>query len=383
MSNGSTKSKRPLIVGAVVLAALVAGGLWLLLKGPKPATPGATPKPVAAGTGAGVKVEVREEPVIYKAVGTLRSRDQVELSPRIVARIVDISARSGDRVTKGQALFKLDDSDLSAAVAQARERVKGARTGVTGAQARVREAKAALDLTDQELKRAQELSSGTGVVSKAELDRAVSAQRRATEAWNQALEGQRGAEADLAGAEQALRQAEATLEFAVIRSPMDGLVAERLADPGDLASPGRILMRVFDPSRLMLEAPVRESLAPAVKLGAKAPIEIPALGRTFEGEVREIVPSVDAGSRTFLVKVCVGMDPALYPGMFGVLSLELGKEKALLAPEKLVSRTGQLEVVKVLREGREEKRLVRTAPAAGGMRRVLSGLEEGAVMVAP
>jgi len=383
MSDATKKSKQPLIVGGVVLVVLVVGGLWLLLSGPGPAAPAGTPAPVVEKPSHLVKVTTQEEPVIYKAVGALRSRDQVELSPRIVARIVDIAARSGDRVTKGQVLFKLDDSDLSAAVAQAQERVKGARTGVTAAQARVREAKAALDLADVELKRAQELSTGTGVVSKAELDRAVSAQRRATETWNQALEGQRGSEADLAAAEQALRQAQATLEFAVIRSPMDGVVAERLADPGDLASPGRILMRVFDPSRLMLEAPVRESLAPMVKVGSKAPIEIPALGRTFEGEVREIVPSVDASSRTFLVKVCVGSDPALYTGMFGVLNLELGREKALVAPEKLVSRTGQLEMVKVWRDGRVEKRLVRTTPAAGGMRRVLSGLEEGALMVAP
>ena len=105
------------------------------------------------------------------------------------------------------------------------------------------------------------------------------------------------------------------------------MVAERLADPGDIASPGNKLLRLFDPTRLMLDVPVREGLVTRIKLGERVYFHVDALGTNLTGEVREVVPSVDHGSRTFLVKICIGEAPALMPGMFGVLQLPIGTRR--------------------------------------------------------
>jgi HlyD family secretion protein len=316
--------------------------------------PGRTPLPGVAGGARTIAVEAATLPVIYRAVGTVRSRTQIDLAPRIVARILEIPVRSGDRVAKGDILLKLDDKELASGVRQAGQHA--------------RQAQAALDLATTELDRARKLIA-SGAITQQAFDQTDSAFRQASAAAQAATD--------------ALRQAEAVLGYATLTSPIDGVVAERLADPGDLASPGNIVLRLFDPTRLMLEVPVREGLVTRIKLGEQAPFHVDALNTNLTGEVREIVPSVDPGSRTFLVKICISNAPALMPGMFGVLELPTGTRRALTLPADCVQRIGQLEYVRALLDGRPRQVLVRTVPATDGMVEIVSGLEAGMTVLAP
>jgi len=268
---------------------------------------------------------------------------------------MEINVRSGDRVKKGDPLVRLDDAELAAAVAQTTEHVLQAR--------------AALELASTELARTRILLAG-GNATQQSFDAADTAFRQAQAAAQAATETK--------------RQAEAVLAYATMTSPMDGVVAERLADPGDLASPGNILLRLFDPTRLMLEVPIRENLAARIKIGDRAPFRVEALGTSFTGDVREIVPAVDPGSRTFMVRICIGEAPALVPGMSGVLELPLGTRPALTVPATAVTRVGQLEYVTALCEGQARQVLVRSVPAGADRREIVSGLAAGmAVRTAP
>ncbi len=315
--------------------------------------PGRTSLPGAAGGAATLTVQSVEVPVVYKAVGTVRSRTEIDLSPRIVARIQEIKVRSGDRVTKGNVLVKLDDAELTSGLRQVAEHV--------------RQARAALDLATTEQERARKLLA-TGSISQQAFDLADSNARQARAAFEAATEAQ--------------KSAEAVLGYATLVSPIDGVVAERLADPGDIASPGNILLRVFDPTRLMLDVPVREGLVTRIKLGEQVPFHVDALNTNLTGEVREVVPSVDPGSRTFLVKICINETPALMPGMFGVLQLPIGTRRALTLPANCVQRVGQLEYVRTLLDGQPRQILVRTVPAADGKIEIVSGLEAGMQVLA-
>ncbi len=341
--------------------------------------PGLAPLPPDESEALGTHVVAASAvPRVYTAVGTVRSRDKVELAARVLARIVEVAVRSGDRVAKDDLLVRLDDTDLRAAALRGEAGLAAAQAAVEAARERVNEAQAAYDLAATERGRMRELQK-SGVASRQQLDEAESRYRQTRSAVNQALGAQRRAEAEVAAAAQQLRQAEAILAYTVIRSPIDGVVAERMVDPGDLASPGTLLLRIFDPKRLLLEAPVRESLVREIAVGAAVPFDVPALGRTFAGEVREIVPAVDPRSRTFLVKICLGESDELMPGMFGRMRLPLGTESAILVPAAAVLRTGQVEYVRVRDEGEARTRrvLVRTAEAPDGQRRVLAGLEPG------
>jgi len=360
------------------LAALAGGSMLVLLAlwqagvfVPGKIAPGHTSVSAPPFSGTPAVVEETEVPRMEYATGTVRSRDEVEVSARIVARVVEVRVRSGDRVDEGEVLVKLDDTDLAAARQEAAEAV--------------RQAEAALDLAAAELKRMQGLYQ-RDAVPRQRLDQAVAEHRQARALHSQAT--------------QALRRAEAMLSHATLRSPMAGVVSERLADPGDMAQAGRDLLRVFDPDRLLLEVPVSESLLPRLELGRPVSFRLHIVPGAFSGTLEEIVPSVDPGSRTFIVKVCIteslktaeerGESPRrLVPGMSGVLALSTGTRRVVTVPEAAVARIGQMETVRVLEDGQARLATVQTIPlpetfqGAGAYREVLSGLEAGQTVLAP
>ena len=293
-------------------------------------------------------------PLMYYTVGTVRSRDEIELSPRIISRITQITRRSGDSVKTGEILVQLDDSDLKAAEREAAENLKVV--------------KSALRLAITNYKR-QKLLLARNVIPK--------------KTFEEAEQGLRASMAREKAALQALRQTQANLSYATIKSPMDGIVSDRMDDPGDLASPGNIIMKIFDSNRLMLYVPLRESLVKSVKIGDKIKFNVESLKRSLTGAVSEIVPAVDPGSRTFLVKICIKENiKGLMPGMFGTVELKLGSEKAYIVPSSALTRIGQLEYLTVIRDNEATKILVRTiAGQKAGELRIVSGIDSDTEIV--
>jgi RND family efflux transporter MFP subunit len=385
-SKPTHSGRRKLLIAAaavIVLALLVLYQTGAFV--PNKVPPGRTPRDgetEPADRYREITVRAEEVPRIYKSVGSIQSQDQVEVSSRIVARVTAVEVRNGDRVEEGDLLVKLDDTDLQAAVRRARSQVESAKAAIDSARERVNAAQARLDLATVNLKRMRDLYKERAI-EEMRLDEAESEFRQAQAAFSEAQQREKATVSELAAAQQSLRGAEATLAYASIRAPMDGIVAQRLVDPGDLASPGTILARLFDPRLLRFEVPVRESLVKAVTIGDTVPLDVPALEKSYAGEIREIVPDVDPRSRTFMVMVCLGEYPELVPGMYATLRLKLGTEQALLIPEAAVSRVGQLEYAAIRTESGPRRVLIRTRPAQGGLREVVSGLEEGMRVLVP
>jgi RND family efflux transporter MFP subunit len=344
--------------------------------------PGRTEEHAAAPAARTLTVVATNIPVVYTAVGTIRSRTDVQLAARIVGRILTVTVRAGDRIRAGDTPVTLDDAELRTGVSQAKERVAGAQAGLASAAERIVQARSALDLATAEVDRYRKLAAQK-MTSQQALDAAEDAYRQTVSRMSQAEQGQLAAQADARAASEALHQAETVVGYASIVCPMDGVVSERLADPGDLATPGNTLLRIFDPTRLLLEAPIREGLVTRVKVGDTLPVTLDALGRTLRAEVREIVPSVDAGSRTFLAKLCLPQTEGVMPGMFGTVALIVGERQALLVPEGALVRAGQLEYVNVVTGEKSTRVLVRSAPADAGRVEILAGLQAGDGVVLP
>lgn len=288
------------------------------------------------------------ETAVEHASGTVMSSTQTTVSAKILARIESIEVVAGSVVQKGELVVTLDDRDLAARLAEAREELRAAR--------------ARFDLAGRERERTRKLSEAK-VASEEQLDQTRSAFFVAR--------------ADVSGAEQRVADAEVAVSFAEIRTPVTGRVVERLAEPGDMASPGVPLLRIYDPSALRLEVPVRESLAVSLTVGQDLRARIDALDETFEGRIEEIVPFAEPGARTLLVKVRLPENARLFAGMFGRLEVPAGEKVQLLVPEAAVTRIGQLAFATIVDgEGRAERRWVTTGrPAENGLIEVLSGLE--------
>jgi HlyD family secretion protein len=316
-------------------------------------------------------------PITYKAVGTVHSRDSVDLAARIIARIVEVKFREGDRVKKGDVLIRLDNTEYLAATAQAKEQVKAAQASLKAAGENIKSNQATLAFAKSENERNIKLFKEK-IIAKKQVELTASNYNQAIAAWNQAIQSQSAASANLAAAKQALWKIETILSYATIKSPMDGVINERLVEPGDLANPGKILLKIFDPTRLQLEVPVREGLVRKIKIGDKVPFDVGALQQDFIGQIKEIIPSVDPGSRTFLVKIAISNSGQLVPGMFGTIYLPLGSKPALLVPKQAITAIGQIETVEVVKDNKSQRTFIRTVSCKDkAMRQVISGLKSG------
>jgi HlyD family secretion protein len=343
-----------LLAGAVVLVLLI---LWM--SGtfvsdrihPGKVQPTAQHAPPAATTTARL-AEVAE---IYEAVGTVRPRTETRVESQVTAKIVRILARPGSKVAKGATLIVLDNRELTSRRDQARQALNSAL--------------AARDQAASQHRRIMALFEEKAVTSQ-ELERTDS-ERLQTQAAVRRVRNM-------------LEEAEIALGYAEIKALDNAMVVERLADPGDLAFPGKPLLLIRTSGSLRLEALVREGLISTMRPGRELLVSLPALGAQdalIQGMVEEVVPSADPRTRTFLVKVALPALPGLYPGMFGRLMVPVKTRPAVVVPSGAIRRVGQLETVRLLDGETWRDVFVTTGqprPDAGlEMVEILSGLDGG------
>lgn len=356
--------------------------------------PGSVPLP-ADPTPAGTAETATVIPVTdwYEAVGTVRPRTETRVEAQATGKILKILVRPGDRVRRGDDLAVLDSRELSARRDQAGQALRSAVSAKAQAQEAIASAKAAYTKAEAQYRRMQELFRQNAVTSR-EIEGAEADFLQARASLRQAEDGLRAADAAVLQARKVVEESEVALSYTTIKAYEDGEVAKRLAEPGDLAFPGKPLLILQTTGSLRLEAFVREGLISEVRPGTELGVSITALdpmesGRrqtgdsaAIRGVVEEVVPTADPRTRTFLVKVGLPDIPGLYPGMFGRVFVPMGTRQTVALPETAVRRVGQLETVRVLRgEGDSahwEHIHVRTGRRLkSGLVEILAGLSGG------
>jgi RND family efflux transporter MFP subunit len=338
----------------VVLLAFVGAGvvlmMWLAGKfSPKVLATVQSPGSSERGiSGRAVAVRQIRIPRIESSVGTIRAVHETTIGSKLLARVVEAQLKAGQKMHEGDVLVRLDDADLQA-------KLKQALAAVTSAEATHAQA-----LRDE--KRHSDLLK-SNAVSRQECEKTATAVRSSA--------------AELHRAEEVVNEVRATLEWATVRAPMDGIVIDEKIDVGDLVRPGQVLVTLFDPKRMQLVASVRESLAHRLQVGQKIGVEIEGIDKQGAGTISEIVPEAQAASRAFQVKVTGPCPPGIYTGMFGRILIPLDEEPVLVVPRLAVRNVGQLELVDAVEQGRSTRRTVRTGRVFADDVEVLSGLKEG------
>lgn len=367
----SRRQLAPWIGRGAVLFGFVAGVIvimfWLSGRFSPKVPEGALPDAAAGARLAGEPARVLPVtlPLTESAVGSIRAVHEIAVGSKLLARVVEVNIKAGQQVQAGEVLVRLDDTDLQAKLAQAKAAVNSAEAVQVQAAA------------DEE-RGASLLQSNA--ISRQEYDRAVAALRTA--------------EAELQRAQQTVKEVQATLDWATIRSPIDGTVIDKKVDAGDMVTPGQLVVTLFDPTRMQLVANVRESLTRQLRVGQKIGVRIEGLDKECGGTVSEIVPEAQASSRAFQVKVTGPCPDGVYSGMFGRIIIPLGAEQVLAIPRLAVQQVGQLELVQVVEGSSVTQRAIRTGRYLGDVEgpdgqpladqvEVLSGLRSGEQVVAP
>jgi len=371
-------SRRGLWIGlgiAVVIAVLLAAG-WLLLGRDKGVEVRTAPV-VAIGTDAG-------STSVLDATGYVVARRMATVSSKITGKVLDVRIEEGQSVEEGQVMATLDPVDADAQRKLSESQLAAARSQAGSVQAQLDEAESSAarlaTLVKQQL------------VSKAQYDQAI-AQRDSLRA--QLRTAQRNIE--VYGDQLAI--AGNGYDNTIVRAPFAGVVIAKAAQPGEIVSPlsaGGGFTRtgigtIVDMDSLEVEVDVGEAfigrvqpkMAVEATLNAYPDWKIPA-------EVIAIIPTADRGKATVKVRIALkAKDARIVPDMgVRVSFLEAAKPasdntpKGVRVPAAAIVSRGKSELAFAVNDdGTVESRELRTGPAMGDDRQVMSGVSAGELVV--
>ncbi len=297
------------IVAALVLL-LVAGGVVRALSARKAqqaaVEQAAAPKAqsvVELATTDVVKAEQRDLQRGLPISGSLKAVSSAFVKARIAGELQALTLREGDAVKAGQVVARVDATEVRARLKQAQEQADSAKAQIEIAQRQWNNNKALMD---------------QGFISKTSLDTSLNTLT--------------GAEANHKAALAAVDVARKGLDDAVLLAPISGVVAQRLAQPGErVAIDGRVI-EIVDLSRLELEATLSAADSIEVRVGQEATLQVEGSNRPIAARVARINPSAQAGSRGVLVYLALTDTQGLRQGLFAQGLLATGKTSALAVP---------------------------------------------------
>ncbi|MBT2326037.1 efflux RND transporter periplasmic adaptor subunit [Variovorax paradoxus] len=296
--------------------------------------------------------------------GTLKAVDSAFVKARVAGELVGLTLREGDTVAAGQVVARIDPVEYQSRVRQAQEQADSARAQAEVAQRTYDNNKA---LVDQ------------GFISRTALDTSQSN-------LNAALSTHRAALA-------AVEMAHKLLNDTVLKSPLAGQVAQRLAQPGERVAVDARVIEVVDLSRIEVEATLAAVDSVAVRVGQRATLQIegssaadPASAdRKVGASVVRVNPSAQAGSRSVLVYLRLDRSAGFRQGLFAQGSIDVGRVDALALPLSSVRIDKPAPYVQMVIEGRIAHRAVQTGQRGqvdGQTLVAVRGVEDGAVVVA-
>jgi RND family efflux transporter MFP subunit len=283
-------------------------------------------------------VEQKARPSSEEVVGTVRAKLRAAIEAKVSGRIEALLVAPGQTVKAGELIAQLDAREI---------------------QAKLDQALAMREQATKDLARARDLMEKK-ITTQAEFDSVQARERVAV---------------------GAATETETMLGYTKLIAPFTGIVTRKLADVGDLATPGKPIVEMEDPSALRFEADVPEALIGNLKLGAKLSVRVGAVPTPIEGIVVEMAPVADAASRTFLVKLDLPHTEAARSGQFGRVWVATGEGQTIRVPAAAIVARGQMETVFVAAKDRAQLRIVRTGKRTDGEIEVLSGINPGESVV--
>lgn len=275
----------------------------------------------------------------FPAEALVEAVDQATVAAQVSGRIVEVRVDAGRTVRKGDLLMRIDAREAAEAAA-------GASAQLVNAQAHYERLK---NLHQQNF------------ISAAALDKA---------------------KADFAAARAASGQAGAGLGHATVTAPISGIVAQRLAELGEMAAPGRPLLVIYDPDGLRVTASVPQYKLPQMRGVRQAKVEFPELGKWVDATSVTLLPVADAATHVSQVRVGLPAGlPDILPGSFARVHFVVGRVERLTVPQSAVLRRGEVAAVYVrggaAADGPLALRQLRLGESYGSEIEVLAGLAAG------
>jgi RND family efflux transporter MFP subunit len=263
-------------------------------------------------------------PVKKSYVANIYSPNQVMVATRLMGYLKKMNVEEGDLVKKGEVLFEVDPADVYSFISQAQGMLTQAQSGLLMAEIALADA-------EKDYRRFQALYQ-KGAVSKRDFEK----MKLNYQIRQKQVEMAKGM---VKQAKAGFDRAKAQLKYAVVKAPIDGVVTSKMKKVAEMALPGMPVVVLSDIHKLRAKSFVKESDIDKFQLGEKVEISIPALKRSFPGEVISIIPAGDQFTHSYLVKFkFTGDHTGVLPGMYGKVNVVIGHQKGVLVPYPAITQ---------------------------------------------
>lgn len=296
---------------------------------------------------------------VMRLTGQIQALNKAELSFRVMGNLTSLPVIEGDYVKKGQVLASVKSSDIEAM----KSRV----------QANIREAEAMLSNAEKDLQRFESLFK-SGSATQKELD--------------DVRTGHAMAKSRVEAAHQAAKEVDASLDYAKILAPFDGLITKKFMQEGQMAAPGMPVVGIEGINQFKVVARAPESQVRFLKKGDRAVVFIESAGAELTASISQINPSsAFTGAQYELTLIPLNEHPDVKAGMFASVDIQTksnyrSTSKEVLVPSETIVSRGDLDALFVVSNQNEALlRWVKTGKTREGMTEILSGLNQGDLVV--
>jgi len=302
------------LVPVIVIAAVVAGGIWFWSQRNAAAAEGAwRTTPVERG-------DIR---VVISATGTLSATSTVVVGSQVSGQITDVLVDFNDPVEQGQVLARIDPATFQAQIEQGSAQVNSARASLAQAQASLRNAQLDYD-------RKASLA-GQQLVARSDVDLARAA-------LDQARAQANSAQAQIVQQTASTQTSRINMERTVIRSPVDGTILTRSIEPGQTVAASLQAPELFtiaeDLRKMRIELAVDEADIGQVRVGQPVSFTADAFDdRRFQGKVEQVRLAATTTNNVVTYPVVVAVDNAdgtLLPGLTVNAEIEVSNREDVL-----------------------------------------------------
>jgi membrane fusion protein, multidrug efflux system len=335
-------------------------------------------------------VAVTEQPIarFIRVTGTLTAEEQADVAAETSGRVVSTPVERGTPVSQGAELIRLSAVETEASVKEAEANAaqieaRLAQPATAGFDVNkvpeVANARAGFALAESEFARIEKLLAER-VVSQSEYDQRKTQVEAARQQFESAKNGAEQQYQALQAARARVTLARKAASDTVVRAPFSGVVVERLVSTGDYVTKGMKIAQVVRVMPLRIALTVPEQFVADVTVGQPVTFTVDAfIGRTFEGKVRYVSPSLRADQRALTVEAVVpNSNGELKPGMFATALIQQPKKvEAILVPASAVRVVSGTSRVFVMAGDHVDERLVTTGQVLDQLVEVTSGLTPG------
>lgn len=285
----------------------------------------------------------------YNTSGTLIADDRVEIASRLMGYIRDLKVREGSAVKKGDLLLTIDPTEIEAQLAEAKARSAQARARAEQAQQDYNRFKT---LYEKRLIPLNQFQDAEVALQVAREEMRVS---RANE-----------------------KRIRVQLQYAEIKSPVDGVVVKKYKQAGDITTPGAPILTIDNPDNIVLETFIKEDHIKQVQVGDRISVTVDAAHLKTSATITQVVSSGDPRTHSYLVKAALDETKGARIGMFARAEFAIGYKWGILIPaEAIVTRADIPGVYVVDEKDVAHFRMLRLGRQMDGQYEVLAGLTGG------